>query len=145
MAATMEGGTDYAGLSTGRSFITRWGWRMATYAVLILFVAIFLLPFFWIWFSSLKTSLEIAVDPFGLPEVWRWSNLERAWTTGRFGRYIGNSAIYCAAIVAGVVVLSCFAGYALASLHLPGENVMLVIFLLGLMVPFQSLMIPLYY
>ena len=145
MAVTMEGGADYAGLSTGRSFIARWAWRIATYAVLLLFVAIFLLPFFWIWFSSLKTSLEIAVDPFGLPDVWRWSNLERAWTTGRFGRYIGNSAIYCVAIVTGVVVLSSFAGYALASLNLPGENAILVIFLLGLMVPFQSLMIPLYF
>jgi len=145
MASTLESGTEYAGPTSGRSLIARWGWRVASYAVLLLFLVIFLLPFFWIWFSSVKSSLEIAVDPFGLPEVWRWSNLEKAWTIGRFDRYIANSVIYCVAIVTGVVLLSCFAGYALASLHLPGENAILVIFLLGLMVPFQSLMIPLYY
>ena len=145
MATTMESGTDYAGLKSGRSYVARQGWRIVTYAILVLFAAIFLVPFFWIWFSSVKSSIEIAVDPFGLPDAWRWSNLERAWTVGRFGRYIGNSVIYCISIVTGVVVLSCCAGYALASLRLPGEKLILVAFLLGLMVPFQSLMIPLYY
>jgi ABC-type glycerol-3-phosphate transport system permease component len=80
-----------------------------------------------------------------LPTELRWENLEQAWTVGRFGQYIGNSVIYCAAIVSGVVALSCLAGYALALLPLPGRNLILIVFLLGLMVPFQSLMIPLYY
>jgi raffinose/stachyose/melibiose transport system permease protein len=43
------------------------------------------------------------------------------------------------------VVLSCTAGYALALLPLPGRGPILTIFLLGLMVPFQSVMIPIYY
>ena len=135
---------DIAGLRSGRR-LGRWGWKIATYATLLFFVLIFLLPFFWIWFSALKSSLEIALDPFGLPKEWLWSNLREAWTIGRFGRYITNSVIYCVSIVGGVVVLSCFAGYALASLKLPGQGILLITFLLGLMVPFQSLMIPLYY
>jgi raffinose/stachyose/melibiose transport system permease protein len=108
-------------------------------------LAVFLIPFIWIWSSAFKTSLEIARDPFALPTAFRWENLEKAWTVGRFSRYIGNSVIYCAAIVTGVVVLSCLAGYALALLQLPGRNGILLVFLLGLMVPFQSVMIPLYY
>ena len=91
------------------------------------------------------TSVEIARRPFALPTAFRWENLERAWTVGRFDRYIGNSVIYCAAIVGGVVLLSCLAGYALALLPLPARDVILVVFLLGLMVPFQSVMVPLYY
>src|SRR5215211_633530 len=47
--------------------------------------------------------------------------------------------------VSGVVGLSCMAGYALALLPLPFRDGILVLFLLGLMVPFQSVMIPLYY
>ncbi len=128
-----------------RPRLVRFGPDIARYAVLLLFLVMFLLPFLWIWSSSFKSSIEIGRDPFGLPTEWRWENLERAWTVGRFDRYIGNSAIYCAAIVSGVVFLSCLAGYALALLPLPGRDVILVLFLLGLMVPFQSVMVPLYY
>lgn len=142
--AAARGGDVVVRRTTGARWRRR-GWSVATYAALFFFVAVFLLPFFWIWFSSVKTSLEIAMDPFGLPQSWRWSNIEKAWTVGRFDRYIGNSIIYCVTIVAGVVALSCTAGYALASLRLPGQGVILVTFLLGLMVPFQSLMIPMYY
>lgn len=123
----------------------RWGWRIVTYLVLITFLAIFAVPFIWIWSSALKTNLELSFDPFGLPTELHWENLANAWTTAHFGLYIGNSAIYCAAIVAGVVVLSCLAGYAFAQLAIPWKNVIFVAFLLGLMVPFQSIMIPLYY
>ena len=121
------------------------GGRVILYAILLIFLLVFLVPFIWIWSSALKTSIEIARDPFALPSEFRWQNLEKAWTVGRFDRYIGNSVIYCAAIVTGVVALSCMAGYALALLPLPGRNWLTLLFLLGLMVPFQSVMIPLYY
>lgn len=119
--------------------------NLLSYAVLIFFLLIFLVPFIWIWSSAFKTSIEISRDPFGLPDSFRWENLRRAWTVGQFDRYIGNSVIYAVSIVSGVVALSCMAGYSLALLPLPGRDAILVIFLLGLMVPFQSVMIPLYY
>jgi len=133
---------------TGNGRRLRWNrlsGSLATYVVLLIFLAIFLVPFIWIWSSALKTSIEISRDPFGLPTSFRWENLKEAWTTGRFDRYIGNSVIYAVAIVSGVVGLSCMAGYALALLPLPFRDGILVLFLLGLMVPFQSVMIPLYY
>jgi ABC-type glycerol-3-phosphate transport system permease component len=126
----------------------RWrfsGWTVAQYATLIFFLVIFLVPVLWIWSSALKSSIEIARSPFALPEEFRWENLQKAWTTGRFNRYLGNTVIYTVAITGGVVFLSCLAGYALALLPLPGRSVILTLFLLGLMVPFQSVMIPLYY
>jgi raffinose/stachyose/melibiose transport system permease protein len=126
----------------------RWrfsGWTIAQYATLIFFLIVFLVPILWIWSSALKSSIEIARSPFALPEEFRWQNLQKAWTTGRFDRYIGNTIIYTVAITAGVVFLSCLAGYALALLPLPGRSVFLTLFLLGLMVPFQSVMIPIYF
>jgi ABC-type glycerol-3-phosphate transport system permease component len=138
--------TDIAASRQGRSpRASAVAWGVARYAVLIFFLLVFLVPFLWIWSSALKTSLEIAQDPFGLPDEFLWENLKNAWTVGGFDRYLGNTVIYCAAIVAGVVALSCLAGYALAMLPLPGRGGILALFLLGLMVPFQSVMIPLYY
>jgi ABC-type glycerol-3-phosphate transport system permease component len=121
------------------------GWTIGQYAVLIFFLLVFLVPVIWIWSSAFKSSIEISRDPFGLPTELRWENIERAWTVGGFDRYILNTVIYCVAIGAGVVALSCFAGYALALLPLPARGVLLTVFLLGLMVPFQSVMIPIYY
>ena len=121
------------------------GWDAGRYLVLIGFLLIFVIPLVWVWSSALKSSIEISRDPFALPEEFLWENLRRAWSIGGFDRYIGNTLIYCAAIVTGVVFLSCMAGYALALLPLPGRGVILTLFLLGLMVPFQSVMIPIYY
>ena len=129
----------------GRPRWHRFGPEVVRYLLLLLFLGVFFVPFIWIWLSALKSSREIARSPFGLPSEWLWSNLADAWTVGRFDRYIWNSVIYCVAIVGGVVLLSCLAGYALALLPLPGRNALLILFLLGLTVPFQSVMIPLYY
>jgi ABC-type glycerol-3-phosphate transport system permease component len=115
------------------------------YLLLILFLVVFLVPLIWVLLSAFKAAPEITRNPFGLPAVWRWENFAEAWTVGRFDRFLGNSVLYTAAIVAGVVALSTCAGYALALLPLPGRDGLLVLFLLGLMVPFQSFMIPLYY
>jgi ABC-type glycerol-3-phosphate transport system permease component len=121
------------------------GWEIGRYAALSLFFLIFFVPFIWIWSSAFKKSIEIARSPFALPSTWHWRNLTKAWTIGHFDRYMGNTAIYCVAIVGGVVVLSCFTGYALAMLPLPARGAILMTFVLGLMVPFQSVMIPIYY
>ena len=119
--------------------------NVATYAILIVFLLIFLVPFIWIWSSAFKTSQEIGRDPFALPSALRWENLVEAWTVGRFSDYMLNSIIYCVAIVFGSVALSALAGYGLSMLPLPGRDGLMVLFLLGLMIPFQSVMIPLYY
>jgi ABC-type glycerol-3-phosphate transport system permease component len=119
--------------------------EIARYAILLFFFVIFIIPFIWVWSSSLKKSLEIAVDPFGLPEEFRWQNIQKAWTVGHFDRYMGNTVIYCVAIVGGMVFFSALAGYALALLPIPARGAILLTFVLGLMVPFQSVMIPIYY
>src|SRR5262245_13756231 len=115
------------------------------YLILIAFLIFFLLPFIWMWSSALKTTLEISEDPFALPTAPHWDNLVRAWTIGKFGKYIWNSVVYSATIVTAVCFFSCLAGYALAMPPLPGRKAIFILFLLGLMVPFQSIMIPLYY
>ena len=147
MAVSSAAGEPLTGSrAAARGFdLGRLSGHVATYAVLIAFLVIFLLPFIWIWSSAFKTSQEIGRDPFALPSALRWENLAEAWTVGRFSEYMLNSAIYCAAIVAGSVALSCLAGYGLSMLPLPGRESVLVLFLLGLTVPFQSVMIPMYY
>ena len=129
----------------GRPWYARFGGTVVTYAILIFFLLLFLMPFVWIWFSAFKTARQIAADPFSPPTTLNLDNLVKAWTVGHFSNYLMNSVIYSVATVLGVILLCGTAGYALAMLPLPGRNSIFVLFLLGLMVPFQSVMIPLYY
>jgi raffinose/stachyose/melibiose transport system permease protein len=115
------------------------------YAVLILFALICLVPIFWVISSSLKLPREIALNPLGFPPAFRIENYVEAWTAGRFGRYFWNSVIVSLPIVVGTLLLASFAGYGLARLKFRGAAVIFYTFLLGLMVPFQSVMIPLFY
>lgn len=115
------------------------------YTILIIFCLISIVPIFVMWIAALKSSPEIFKDPFSLPTVLHWENLAKAWTVGRFNQYLGNSIIVTIPTVTGVVALSCLAGYAFGRLKFVGSKILFVIFLLGLMVPFQSIMIPMYY
>ncbi len=140
-----ESGVGTVTLRWSRYRLRRLMWEMVRYAVLLTFLGIFLIPIFWICATALKSAQDISVNPFGLPSQFHWDNLAQAWTVGRFSQYVVNSAIYCATIVAGVVACSCLAGYALAILPVPGRGLIFTLFLVGLMVPFQSIMIPIYY
>jgi raffinose/stachyose/melibiose transport system permease protein len=115
------------------------------YVILILFALVSIIPILVMWMAALKSSAEIFKDPFTLPTMLHWENLVKAWTVGRFNRYLGNSIIVTVPTVAGVVAFSCLAGYAFGQLKFSGSRVMFYLFLLGLMVPFQSIMIPMYY
>jgi ABC-type glycerol-3-phosphate transport system permease component len=115
------------------------------YIVLVFFVLVAIIPILVMWMAALKSSSEIFNDPFSLPTVLHWENLVKAWTVGRFRQYLGNSLLVTIPTVIGVVALSSLAGYAFGRLKFAGSKVWFYLFLLGLMVPFQSIMIPMYY
>lgn len=119
--------------------------RVMTYVVLILFLFYFLYPIVLVWFTALKTPEELNANPFSFPATLEWQNFARALKIGKFTQYLGNTLIYTASIVSSVLVLSSMAGYALARLVVPWRNLLFWVLMLGLMVPFQSIMIPVYY
>jgi ABC-type glycerol-3-phosphate transport system permease component len=122
-----------------------WLGKTLRYGVLILFALFCVIPLFWVLATSLKTTREIAVNPLGFPETLRWDNYLTAWVQGRFSQYFLNSVYVAIPIVLGTVGLSCLAGYGLARFRFPGAGFVFYLFLLGLMIPFQSIMIPLFY
>lgn len=124
-----------------RSFVA----NLVKYVVLILAATVCLLPISWIVFSAFKDKMEIFIDPFGLPSSLKLDNLITAWTVGRFGRYFMNSIIMTIPTVFGVLALSALGGFATAKLRFPGREVIFSIFLVGLTLPFEAIMIPLYY
>jgi raffinose/stachyose/melibiose transport system permease protein len=115
------------------------------YTVLVIFALFFLLPLVWMWIAALRDSSDVFQSPFSLPERLNFGNFTEAWVVGRFADYFLNSVIITVPTVVGVVALSCLAGYGIARFQFPGRNIIFYTLLLGLMVPFQSIMIPLFY
>ena len=124
-------------------------YRLRTMAVkyLILFAVLGLTfgPVLWVWLNSLRTSKEIMRFPLGLPKNLILDNFVDAWTLGHFGRYFINSIIVAVPVVVAVVLLSALGGYGLWRFKFMGNRPVFYAFLLGLMLPFQAIMIPLYY
>jgi ABC-type glycerol-3-phosphate transport system permease component len=134
----IAGGAPYGAL---RNWLAGFG----KYLVLLLFAALSLYPLLLIISTSLKDPLDVTADPFALFSSFNPVNFYDAWTLGGFGGYFWNTVVITAITVVSVVALSSLAGYALARFRFPGSNIIFFIFILGLMIPFFSVMIPLFY
>lgn len=115
------------------------------YSVLVFFAVIALLPVVMSWLTALRPKSEASANPFSLPSRFEWSNIPKAWEVGRFGDYFINSIMVTIPTVIAVVVLSALAGYGISRFKFRGRNLMFYTLLLGLTIPFQSVMIPLFY
>ncbi len=118
---------------------------LVKYLVLGFFAAITLYPLLLIVSTAVKDPVAITTNPFSLFTSVRLATISDAWTLGQFGDYFFNTLLVTLPTVAGVVALSVLAGYALARLDFPGRQVIFYLFMLGLMIPFTSVMIPLFF
>ncbi len=119
--------------------------RIIAYVVLSIFTLISVYPFILTWFWTLKEKMAIYMDPLGLPHTVTLQNLKDAWIIGRMSKYMVNSIIIAVPTVAIVVFFSSLAAYSLTKIRIRGTSIIFFIFLVGLMIPFQGIMIPLYY
>jgi multiple sugar transport system permease protein len=101
-------------------------------AVLLLALATMLSPLL----TMFRLSLAAGPDPL--------ANYHEVWESGRFGRYLWNSAIVAAVVVAGNLAFASLAGHALARSRFRGRGLVFAAVLVTLMVPRQVSMIPLY-
>jgi raffinose/stachyose/melibiose transport system permease protein len=115
------------------------------YSVLIFFAVLSLLPVVMSWLTALRPKNEASANPFSIPSRLEWSNFSKAWEVGRFGDYFINSIAVTIPTVIAVVVLSALAGYGISRFKFRGRDFMFYTLLLGLTIPFQSVMIPLFY
>lgn len=101
-------------------------------------------PFLWMILTSLKSaSAATAYPPSLFPTHWLWHNYIAIFNAAPFGRFYLNSVIQGVFSTAGQVITSMFAGYAFARLRFPGRNILFVVLLGALLVPFQVVFVPL--
>jgi len=119
--------------------------QVALHVVLAGMAIFVLMPVFLVISTTLKTPADVRVNPFGLFTSFSFENIIEAWTVGRFSDYVLNSFLLTVPSTAIVVVVSVMAGYAFARLPFRGRTFLFYLVVLGLLVPFFTFMIPLYF
>jgi len=118
--------------------------RVLAFAFVALLAIVFLFPLYVALLMSLKTAQQTFQSFYALPPGLNLSNFVSAWQTSHYPTAIVNSLIVTAISVALIVFASALAGYAIARRNKPFYNLIFVLFLSGMMVPFQVTMLPLY-
>ena len=117
------------------------------YLVLVVLAFLFLFPILWSFVNSLKLPSEaLAVPPTYLPTQIALVNYVELTTYGKIGvaQHVYNSTVVALMTVVGSIVLSTLGGYGFARFNFPGKNVLFIMVLSTLMIPFQSILIPLF-
>lgn len=117
------------------------------YVLLIALAIIFLLPFVWAFSTSLKLPANIQVYPPTLiPDPVTFSNYQELWQFGDgiFLRFFVNSVVVSGGTTLLVLIVSTLAGYGFAILDFRGKEILFVLLLSALLIPFQALLIPLF-
>ncbi len=113
--------------------------------VLMLFLLIALMPFVGNVLTALKPRAELSNGLFALPQEWRWENFVNAWEGAHFDRFFLNSLVVVVPVVVISLVCSTMSGYAFGLMKFPGQNILLLVIVLGLMVPAEAVIVPLWY
>ncbi|MCO1338952.1 sugar ABC transporter permease [Kocuria polaris] len=88
--------------------------------------------------TTLSPRLEWPSDP-------QWGNFAEAWTSAGFGTLIASSAFIAVVVVPISIVLATLAGYAMGTMRMKGKTGLFVLFIAGLTLPFEAIVIPLYF
>lgn len=114
--------------------------------ILLICVGVFMFfPFVWMVSASFKSSdLVLQYPPALIPDVFHFENYALVFRQVPFARYILNSAIVATSVTVFALIFHSMAGYALASLRFPGRNAFFIGILSTMMVPFYSIVIPLF-
>lgn len=105
----------------------------------------FLMPFAWLFLTSIKSVDEI----FRLPVVWfpsriQWENYVQAVQTIPFLRYTLNTLLICVLSIGGQLLASPLVAYGLARIPFKGRDVIFYIMMGTMILPYQVTMIPVY-
>lgn len=85
------------------------------------------------------------VSGLSIPDRIYFDNFATAWTSGAFGPALLNSALVAFAVVTLAVAVSTLAAYAFGTMRLPFARTLFALLIVGLVMPYEALIIPLFY
>ncbi len=114
--------------------------------IILFLLAVFALgPVIILFLNSVKTTEQIANNPFSIPAEPRFENFSEAFEKGNYANTVKNSVILTAGTVVGTLIVGGLGGYALAHLNIKGANAIAFYFLVGTAIPIQLYIVPLFF
>ena len=115
------------------------------YLVIVIISIFMILPFVWMVSVSLKPSGRIyEYPPRFIPSPVTFENYRTAWDRANFSRYFMNTTIFAVAGTLLTISFCSLGGYVFAKLRFPGKNILFMVILFTMMLPFFSVLIPLF-
>jgi multiple sugar transport system permease protein len=119
------------------------GDKFLIYLVLTAGALLILLPFIWIFLTSVKGPDEIFTkDIVIFPKKFRWENYLEVLKLRNFKRYVINSIIVTASITLGELITTILAAFAFSNLEFKGRDIIFTVLMATMMVPGEVLLIP---
>ena len=119
--------------------------RLVLYISMSLLALPFVFPTWWMFTSSFKSIQDILSFP---PSLWPTApsvaGYEQAFTFQPFAQQYFNSIYISIVVTAATLFFASLAGYAFARIRFPGQNMIFVIVISGLLIPSESTIVPLF-
>ena len=119
--------------------------KVALYGLMCVLLVPFVFPTWWMVTSSVKPISDIFAFP---PDLWPhrfdFSTYAQVFELQPFARQYWNSAYIAALVTAGTMIVSSMAGYAFARIKFPFSNAIFMVVLLGLLIPSEVTIVPLF-
>lgn len=118
--------------------------RFLSHTILMVLMIVTLVPLASILLASLHPPGSLIVG-LSVPSELHWGNYAAAWHSGGFAPLIRTSLIIALCVVPLTLVLGSMAGYGLSMLAFPGRAALLGLFIAGMTIPIELVIIPLYF
>lgn len=117
--------------------------RVIAYVFLLVLSAFVLLPFVWMFLSSLKRNNEIFTAPITwFPTEWQWVNYLEIWEKSDMSTWLVNTIFVAVLVTILQVLTGSFAAYGFSRIRFPGRDTLFIIYIATISVPWQAYMIP---
>jgi multiple sugar transport system permease protein len=117
--------------------------KVALYGLLCVLCVPFVFPTWWMVTSSMKPIGEIFSVSL-LPSDWTFDTYKQVFEMQPFGRQYFNSLYIAVIVTVGTMAVAAMAGYAFARIRFPGQNALFVVVLIGLLIPSEVTIVPLF-
>jgi multiple sugar transport system permease protein len=119
--------------------------KVVLYGLLCVLTIPFVFPTWWMVTSSVKPISDIfAFPPDIVPHSYDWSTYAQVFRLQPFAQQYWNSSYIAAIVTLGTIAVSSLAGYAFARIRFPGANVVFMVVLVGLLIPSEVTIVPLF-
>jgi raffinose/stachyose/melibiose transport system permease protein len=114
------------------------------YLFLFLMAATIFIPLYVSILGGFKTVGELRTNALGLPTEWNFDNYISILINNKFWLYLWNSVIYAVGTTFFVLLFSSMTAFVFAHVKFAGNKFLYNYFLLGLLFPFATAILPLF-